>query len=921
MSGRVSTLVRFVLRGGTALGAILLACGFEAGRIAPARAVPMTFTVNVANDNIDVPGCDAASGPVIDPGDLPGGNGVVSIAEAICAANGNPGPDTIEFSIAGAGPHVITLDELLPPFEDAGTLVDGTSEPSYAGEPVVVLQPTDPALQPWGLWIQGDDITIRGLSIVGFDAPASGLSAGIMIGAGSGGVIEDNFLGEHPNGTINGNNQGVGLLGAATTVRNNFIVGNDTGIYARMNNHSIQGNWIGLDSGGGVPGGLQQGIVISTSAFLPDPGDPEIIMLIGGSGPGEANVISGNGVGISLLDPLPGTVFIRGNLIGTDATGTAAAGNGVGIQVWFDVSGDVVIGGSGPGEGNVIAGNTDTGISLAAGSSGVQVLGNSVGLDANGDALGNTWYGILMRGNDHQIGGVGPGEANLIGGNYWGITLLEGSSNQIVGNQIGLNASGDPRGNGGPGIDVTGSAAPGAIPPSDNLIALNHIAYNWTGVYMGTGGEGNTISLNSIHDNTSLGINLAQWPGDLPSGVTPNDASDADTGPNGLLNMPEIVWASGVVVNGLAGDGCTVELYRSDGDPSGHGEGLEYLAQGTAVGGTFSIPIGEAVCEGITATATDAAGNTSEFSETFVPVGISCLLLNPATFIGIGFVVVPAVAMAFLTYKGLGKQFRLWGSLGAFVVGGALGGALFGLGSIVLRPQAGVDDDVAHPVETPALIAPSSLTPPVEEWVAPGPEWRIMGAEPPGATPTAGSPEPIPSGTPAASAMPTATPSPTPTQTPSPTPSATEPGEPTATPTEPPPTDTEVPPPTDEPTPVPPTPTDTPEPDTEGPRIDSVGHSPEPILAAPCDKSKTTVTARVRDASGVKRVEVRWEQKTSKGTESGTAPMKTGDGENYQVALGPFNLPGIVKYVVYAEDSLGNASQAAGPDLNVLACD
>jgi hypothetical protein len=71
-----------------------------------------------------------------------GADGLVSLREAITAANntanGAGGADKILFSIAGSGPHSIALASALPTITDA-VIIDGSSEPDFAGTPVVEL--------------------------------------------------------------------------------------------------------------------------------------------------------------------------------------------------------------------------------------------------------------------------------------------------------------------------------------------------------------------------------------------------------------------------------------------------------------------------------------------------------------------------------------------------------------------------------------------------------------------------------------------------------------------------------------------------------------------------------------------------------------------------------------------------------------
>jgi CSLREA domain-containing protein len=68
--------------------------------------------------------------------------------------------------------------------------------------------------------------------------------------------------------------------------------------------------------------------------------------------------------------------------------------------------------------------------------------------------------------------------------------------------------------------------------------------------------------------------------------------------------------------------GARVELFLSDGDASGYGEGPTYLGRVFADGsGNFSssltVGVSIAAAAKLTATATDASGNTSEFGANF----------------------------------------------------------------------------------------------------------------------------------------------------------------------------------------------------------------------------------------------------------------------------------------------------------------
>jgi CSLREA domain-containing protein len=143
---------------------------------------------------------------------------------------------------------------------------------------------------------------------------------------------------------------------------------------------------------------------------------------------------------------------------------------------------------------------------------------------------------------------------------------------------------------------------------------------------------GNAITRNSIFDNVGPGIDLQGL--DAPGGSY-SDASLAGCvsigkaliDPNGCLASPEVnLVASGDKVGGTACQNCTIDLYLADADPADnaegdpldrqHGEGRTYLGSGTAAAdGTFSIILPCGLSGGdLTATATDAAKSTSEFS-------------------------------------------------------------------------------------------------------------------------------------------------------------------------------------------------------------------------------------------------------------------------------------------------------------------
>jgi CSLREA domain-containing protein len=324
---------------------------------------------------------------------------------------------------------------------------------------------------------------------------------------------------------------------------------------------------------------------------------------------------------------------VRGNFLGSDASGTADLGNTVRAGIEINGTNGNTIGGSSAAERNVISGGNGWGIFLINGASGNTVRNNYIGTDKTGTAdLGNTNDGVLIdnRTNNSILG-------NLISGNDANGILIRnnsagGTANIVRGNLIGTKSDGTTGlGNGGHGIKDERTAAGSS---DGNTIGgtgageANTIAFNGgDGVFVNSSDPafitGTSIRGNSIYSNTGLGIDLA------PDGVTPNDANDPDTGANNLQNFPIITEAlvGGTntikgTLNSTPGQTFTIDFYDSPTcDGSGNGEGKVYLGSTitTTTDGNGDVSfsfVTTAVTAGdyITATATDSAGNTSEFS-------------------------------------------------------------------------------------------------------------------------------------------------------------------------------------------------------------------------------------------------------------------------------------------------------------------
>jgi len=392
----------------------------------------------------------------VDPGDGICGSPGCTLREAITAANTNPGADIINFNIPGGGVQTITPTSNLPNITDPVT-IDGYTQPGASentlaiGNDAVLLIELNGGNSVTTPSIQVSDCTIRGLVINRFIT--TGILVGNVANEISNTLIEGNFIGTNAAGTTDLGNAGYGVIlnnasnnvvGGTTPAARNLISGNGlTGVYMITGTGNVvAGNYIGTNADGiaALPND-ENGVQMFSDAS----GDT-----VGGELPGAGNLISGNGQhGINITDGgggvSGGNNIIDGNLIGTDATGTAALGN---IQNGIEIenSPDNTIGSIEIGARNVISGN-DSGVQIdGATASGNLVLGNFIGTNAAGDAeLGNDQNGVvIVDAPDTIIGGEAAGAGNVISGNGFGIQIVgaEAVGTQVQGNLIGTAATG-----------------------------------------------------------------------------------------------------------------------------------------------------------------------------------------------------------------------------------------------------------------------------------------------------------------------------------------------------------------------------------------------------------------------------------------------------------------------------------------------
>jgi parallel beta-helix repeat protein len=259
-----------------------------------------------------------------------------------------------------------------------------------------------------------------------------------------------------------------------------------------------------------------------------------LVQIAGNAGDGDGLVL-GSGSNGSTVEGLDISAFTAGagirvlstndlitqNYLGTNPAGTAAAPNGYGISV---LAGHGTIGGATAGSGNLISGNLLGGIQVVgSAASGAVIQGNTIGGMLG---LGNAGAGISDDLATITIGGIVPGEGNIIGYNSgFGISLASTAAansavrqNRIIGNTAGgisigavgaaynapvLTAASIVGGV----LKVKGSAVPGAV------IEFYVSASGQGAVYLGTGTEGSLADNNPVAGSFDFAISI-------PAGVT-----------------------------------------------------------------------------------------------------------------------------------------------------------------------------------------------------------------------------------------------------------------------------------------------------------------------------------------------------------------------------------------------------------------
>ena len=487
----------------------------------------------------------AVNGNVVNAND----SGPGSLRQAILDVNAQSSsqPVRIVFSIPGSGVQTIAPQTDLPTLTHPA-LIDATTQPGYAGTPIIELNGSV-GTAVTGIHVSGGNSTVFGFAINRFSGN------GILLDTNGGNVIQGNYIGTDVTGTVAQPNLGNGIE-----------------IIAIPNN------------------------------------------VIGGSGLGR-NIISGNqGEGVRIDGTLATGNVVQGNYIGTDASGSAAVGNNASGVYLRRAPGNSVL-------GNVVSANT--------GFAGITICGNAVfcggtdisGIDETSNAAGNVVKANLVGTNAAGTAALGNSQAGV---------SIDGAPNTLVGgtflvgirNVISFNGTND--------VQIFSAGASG------NKIVGNTIQGSTTATTVGisvgifseaAAGTGNTLSGNSISGHTGLGIDLA------PPGVNPNTPGGANNFPvltSAQLDVNGNTTIAGTL-NSTANASFSIEYFSNAScNASQNGEGTTFLGSTTVTtdgNGNASVTVivsGPAAGNAITATATDGAGTTSEFSAcvTVAPIAI-----------------------------------------------------------------------------------------------------------------------------------------------------------------------------------------------------------------------------------------------------------------------------------------------------------
>lgn len=431
-----------------------------------------------------------------------------------------------------------------------------------------------------------DSVILDGRSQPGYSAaPLITLDGSLLIGAGQDGL------------TIAAGDSRVHALAIANFSGDGLVISNGNGAL-------VTDSYFGLLPNGSQAGNQEFGIRIQSSSANQ----------IGTSAHG--NFITGNRLGgIAIQGASAVNNVIRDNVVGLLPVSFAASNRQpIGIHVIDAPSNSLGIDGS----GNVIAGNAGDGIVLGSAAQNTKIVDNLIGVDPTGVARrANSGRGMAIASNNNLI------RNNVVVSSLHGVQLQSASGgNVLTQNYIGIDRGqiATNLGSNWYGVYLTGTG-------SNNLVSQNAIEYQRVGIRALTTGTGNRFSQNRIRNNVELGIDLGV------AGANSNDPGDGDTGTNRLQNSPVLTVPTLVnsrlrfhyQVDSLTTNAAyplRVEFFLAD----ARGQGRLFIGQHTYISPGNKLvnllpgsPV--ALGDALVAVATDALGNSSEYSSMVIVGG------------------------------------------------------------------------------------------------------------------------------------------------------------------------------------------------------------------------------------------------------------------------------------------------------------
>ncbi|KOY86984.1 hypothetical protein AD998_13275 [bacterium 336/3] len=285
-------------------------------------------------------------------------------------------------------------------------------------------------------------------------------------------------------------------------------------------------------------------------------------------------------------------VIVEGCFIGTNANGVAVTGkaNSNGIAIQF--ASNAVIGGTTTASANLISNQSNDGGIFLTFATNTIIQNNLIGTNPAGT-------GAVPNNRAIYVGASGANILNnVISGNLTGITVAtsNGNTTNIKGNLIGTVANGSSGLPNTTGIDinlVTTNTMIGGIGAGDGNIIAHNLG---SGIVVnGTDADNNTISRNSIYANVGSGISL------INAG-------------NNNKPAPTITSATPTIITGTCTSCANLEIVEVFDNPPAESQGRTFLGIATVNAGVWSFAGTFTLGNNITATITDAAGNTSAFS-------------------------------------------------------------------------------------------------------------------------------------------------------------------------------------------------------------------------------------------------------------------------------------------------------------------